>query len=139
MDPLLSELENMAGIAERTGVIEVTTTDIQRWRRLFGYTEVQAAKHIEEYRADLSRTGVTDVLWSDISGEKEAAGWDRESYEYSLSHKPVSLIKSKLMKGTFLVKVEDPLNLNNFLSASALSEMPQMSHGSCEDGTQDDA
>lgn len=57
---------------------------IARWKRLFGYTHMEAVHLISKQRDDLARERITGEHWDLIKGEKEAAGYDREAYEHSL-------------------------------------------------------
>ena len=57
---------------------------IFKWKRLFGYTHMEAVNLISQQRADLTRERITDAHWDLVRQEKEAAGYDREAYEHSL-------------------------------------------------------
>lgn len=57
----------------------------QRWQDLFDFTEEEAIKELSDWRADLGRTSIPLLVWKEISHEKESLGFDKESYEYSLS------------------------------------------------------
>jgi hypothetical protein len=84
---VLSVLESMASSAECSGFDHVTEDQVVRWQSLFGFSAIEARKKIEDWRADVFRASiVTDELWAEIAAEKTAAGWDPESYEYSLAH-----------------------------------------------------
>lgn len=136
---ILSVLEGMASNAEHVSSDEVTGEDVHRWSTLFGFSAVEAKDQIENYRADVFREGISNDLWADIAAEKEAAGWDREAYEYSLTH--LRYIKSSApraaSKGTFLVKMEGPLTLETICTSAQLSGMPPVSYGREDDGAED--
>ena len=92
MDPGWEEVERMAQAA----LSNTKTTDkypepetIARWKRLFGYSHVEAVNLISCQRGDVARERIPDDHWGLIKDEKEAAGYDREAYEHSLQLKDV--------------------------------------------------
>jgi hypothetical protein len=140
---LLMELEGMAIniSAEEEAVSE---TDAARWQNLFGYTRPEAVRHIEEYRADFSRRKAPDALWDGIKAGKEAQGYDREAYEYSLtrrcpahSHANPDTDHSGVReeKGTFIVQLSGPLNsADKIREAADMNEAPKVCVGTGESG-----
>ncbi|KAF2033231.1 hypothetical protein EK21DRAFT_86353 [Setomelanomma holmii] len=57
---------------------------IERWKKLFGYSHMEAVRLIGDQRGDVTRERITDDHWSLIKDKKEALGYDREAYEHSL-------------------------------------------------------
>ncbi|KAF1920590.1 hypothetical protein BDU57DRAFT_544270 [Ampelomyces quisqualis] len=57
---------------------------IERWKRLFGYSHMEAVRLIGDQRGDVTRDRITDSHWALIADEKEALGYDREADEHSL-------------------------------------------------------
>ncbi|KAL1601692.1 hypothetical protein SLS60_006607 [Paraconiothyrium brasiliense] len=55
---------------------------IERWKRLFGYSSVEAAKLITAQRQDVTRERITSKHWALVKDAEEAAGYDREAYEH---------------------------------------------------------
>ncbi|KAI9146815.1 hypothetical protein HJFPF1_13383 [Paramyrothecium foliicola] len=58
---------------------------IQRWQDLFSLTAEEAAKELHDWRADFGRASIPFLVWQEISQQKKSLGFDKESYEYSLS------------------------------------------------------
>ncbi|KIW88840.1 uncharacterized protein Z519_10324 [Cladophialophora bantiana CBS 173.52] len=78
----------------------VSEAEVARWQRLFGYAKAEAVRRIQEDRSDHSRTRISDELWTTVRIRKEAEGYDRDTYEYSL----------KKVLGTFIVQLTGPLD-----------------------------
>ncbi|MCJ1350181.1 MAG: hypothetical protein MMC33_000162 [Icmadophila ericetorum] len=80
------ELEQMAlnasGGSTATSDEAPSPAQAARWQKLFGYSLSDATDSLQEYRSDLTRTRVSDDHWDLVRGDKEAAGYDREAYEY---------------------------------------------------------
>ena len=85
------ELEKMALNASGSGSATGSSTlseeapspaQISRWQKLFGYSYSDAIDCLQEYRSDLTRPRVSDDHWDLVRADKEAAGYDREAYEY---------------------------------------------------------
>ena len=129
----------MVGNVERASTGHIAVQEATRWQQKFGFSESEARRAIEEYRADLSRVGISDPLWNEVAAGKEAEGWDRESYEYSLTHHHNSRphVRHQVQKGTFIVKLEGALNLEVINHILCLQRPPQVSHGHGEDGSQE--
>ncbi|OHF02543.1 hypothetical protein CORC01_02238 [Colletotrichum orchidophilum] len=108
----LDELESMAQFAvSQPGNVEPDCDDIKRWQSLFGsYSD--AAKKIQDQRSDLARVQVSEVHWEMVRAEKQAQGYDKESYEYScslpqrISHAVDKKTKKKQKLTTYLLKLE---------------------------------
>ncbi|KAJ4348123.1 uncharacterized protein N0V89_009495 [Didymosphaeria variabile] len=87
VDGLWDEAERMAqaaGAADAQIADEYPSPEtIERWKRLFGYSSVEAANLITAQRQDaVTRERITDEHWALIEGAEEAAGYDREAYEH---------------------------------------------------------
>ncbi|ORY12721.1 hypothetical protein BCR34DRAFT_563278 [Clohesyomyces aquaticus] len=82
------EAERMAQAMTCTDALKAadrpTTDEINRWMRLFKYDPIQAIDAISEQRQDLARDRISDDHWELVKDEKEAMGYDRETYEHSL-------------------------------------------------------
>ncbi|KAH6606088.1 oxidoreductase domain containing [Trichoderma cornu-damae] len=52
---------------------------------LFGLSSDEAVKAISDWRADFTRQPISQAAWLLVKGEKEAEGFNKESYHYSLS------------------------------------------------------
>lgn len=137
----LAELEAMVqnAIAEEQ-TLAVSSADAGRWQRLFDLTHSDAIKKIEEHRSDLSRVRVPDELWSAVASSKEAEGFDRAAYEYSLtippsrsSHSPDSHRTKQApvhSSGIFIIKLEGPLDTpQKVQEAARLNEAPSLEIG----------
>ncbi|KAL8685308.1 MAG: hypothetical protein Q9218_007848, partial [Villophora microphyllina] len=57
-------------------------TDIERWQTLFGYSSDEATERIKTQKANGSHVGLTNSQWDMIKSDKEAQGFDRDSYEH---------------------------------------------------------
>jgi sulfur relay (sulfurtransferase) DsrC/TusE family protein len=141
---LLTELEIMAFNA-----VDKPDTDakpenetIKRWQQLFQYTYAEATKHIKQHRVNLSRINVSNEHWEIVRHEKEAKGYDREAYEYSIT--PGKRIKKTLDAGlspghessTFLLKLEGPLETAvSVQKAAGLASAPAVVSGTGDAGT----
>jgi hypothetical protein len=108
MDVEWEELERMAMAASADDAQiadEYPSVDtIERWKRLFGYSHMEAVRLIGDQRGDgeyllpeplssftpntyrltVTRERISDSHWALIQDEKEASGYDREAYEHSL-------------------------------------------------------
>jgi len=142
---LLTELENMAfnAVDEPDTDAEPENETIKRWQQLFQYTYAEATKHINQHRANLSRTNVSNEHWEIVRHEKEAKGYDREAYEYSIA--PGKGIKKTLAAGlspshessTFLLKLEGPLETAvSVQKAAGLASAPAVLSGTGDAGNE---
>jgi hypothetical protein len=84
---LILELETMAA-----NVVDDPTSDPDsepdvstRWQPLFSYTLTEARERVKTHRSNLSLERVSDAHWDIVRSAREAEGYDREAYEYSLS------------------------------------------------------
>ncbi|KAF7505496.1 hypothetical protein GJ744_000743 [Endocarpon pusillum] len=114
---LLTELENMAANALDKLDTDSNCDDqsIQRWQQLFHYTQAEAIMRIKDHRGNFSRAKISDEHWEIVHLQKEAAGYDRESYEHSLNlataRKPFLTETSDTRKpSTYILKLEGPLS-----------------------------
>lgn len=76
---LSGELERIALNATDLTVdnADATSTDtIDRWQKLFNFTEEEARDHISSHRSNISRTRISDEHWQLVCDEKE--GHDKE-------------------------------------------------------------
>jgi hypothetical protein len=101
----------MATIAEQfpRPLGDIDTLTVQRWQRLFGFSEDAARSAIQNFRADISRRTIPDELWETIRKRKETAGFDKEAYEYYSSRAPTTSRPqptTAIERGTFLVKLD---------------------------------
>ena len=82
------ELERMALNAESCDLMETDAEpcndQIERWRKLFHYSEIDAIEKIKQQRLNLSRVTISDNHWDLVRERIEAEGFDRKSYEHSL-------------------------------------------------------
>lgn len=123
---LLDELESMAQFAADYDATpaEVDDTSIHRWQNLFSYTYSEAAKMIEEHRAGSGRNGVSDTHWELVRVDKEAQGYDKESYEHACrtlsKHQPrrQPLVTVNKAVSNYLLKMEGPLQSIDAIKAS---------------------
>lgn len=107
MAELLVELENMAANAAADPAdCEVELSSIRQWQRQFGLSHDQARTQIKQYRLDIGRRRLPDELWEATRARKEAEGFDRESYEYSLQQHNSRLLSTTTMQrpGDFLTQ-----------------------------------
>ncbi|KAH9895469.1 hypothetical protein F4778DRAFT_273656 [Xylariomycetidae sp. FL2044] len=136
---LLDELECMAQTAINQSELpdEPEYDDIKRWQFIFGLSFAQAHKEIQEHRADFSRPRVSDAHWEMVRVEKEAAGFDREMYEYSICGKAAKLLATRTTEQsqTYLLKLEGPMDdIEVVRVASQMKEVPPVYHGTDDDG-----
>ena len=111
---LLDELEIMARSATLSSSETPPFHDtIQRWCRLFDYTEHEARQKIEQHRADLFRETVSDAHWEMVRLQQNHH--DKESYEHSLSlarghaiTKPSPKSSELGSSSTYLYKLQEP-------------------------------
>lgn len=63
----------------------VSDADLQRWQNVFSFTRSEARKEIERWRGDFGRENLSIAAWEIIKDAKIKEGFDKESYEYSIS------------------------------------------------------
>jgi hypothetical protein len=116
----------------------VSTEDVTRWQRLFGFSEAGAIRYIEDYRNDISRLRISNDLWATVQMSKEAEGFDREAYEYSLMRRkalPSTRLPPQETSGTFIVKLAGPLDTTEKIKEAAdLTAAPVFATGTRESG-----
>src|SRR5579862_6120003 len=103
---LLTELESMAANI----VDELESETIEKWQRLFHYTQAEATEHIKNHRGNLSRVRISDEHWEIVRSEEETRGYDREAYEYFMNlgkiKKPLATRSSESREpSTFLLRL----------------------------------
>ncbi|KAL8727275.1 MAG: hypothetical protein Q9166_006156 [cf. Caloplaca sp. 2 TL-2023] len=132
---LLNELENLASEAVRYDE-KPTTEQVNRWQKLFGYTEAEALEQINAHRLDLNHRKISDEQWDLIQVDKEAEGYDREAYEHKLQLLIATGTQQPVISedtDTFIFKLGGPLqNLENL--KSAIGSQTRILEGSNEDG-----
>lgn len=116
----------------------------QRLQDLFGFTEEEAIKELNDWRADFGRTSIPLLAWQEISQEKKSMGFDKESYEYSLSPRwlsrqakpqktdasPFSSASEVQAETTYLVKLEGSIpNVTSLQQLAGLSTPPHVKVG----------
>lgn len=106
------------------------------WQKLFHLSHSEAFTLLEGYRQDLSRLRISDELWSAIRAEKEAEGYSREAYEYSLTKpREVGSAGDYDETGLYLVQVAGPISTPGIIQqAASLSQTPLIIQGLGEDG-----
>jgi hypothetical protein len=132
----LAELESMAGNV--VDDLQLSDATIRIWQRLFHLTSDEAAERIKNHRSNVSRLRVSDEHWEMVRPEREAAGYDREAYEYEIEiqRQPesfgisgISLIGAPSRR-VFLLKLEGPLNTPaKVQEAAGLSTLPTATKG----------
>jgi hypothetical protein len=145
---ILAALEDMAGNAD-LAFSSISPADIARWQNLFGFDASEAKHHIETYRDDVFHSKISDELWEMIASEKEAEGYDREAYEFSLSYTPTptspaaqqqqqQACPTKAETGTFLVHLDGVLDsAATIKEVAGMSETPALLKGVGEAGLSD--
>lgn len=147
-DYLLQQaLETLAGnaipIDPDSQPAEPMRTTIARWQHLFALSQDAAIDAIHAHRHNLTRPRISDEHWSIIRAEQEAAGYDREAYEYALELQkrrallPESLPAGEIGSGVaFLVELAGLLDTAEKVRVAAgLAEVPVVVKGrSVEEG-----
>ena len=144
------ELENMAlnAVYEHpsSSTSEAFASQITRWQRLFHFSHSDAVNHIEQLRIDLTRMRISDEHWEMVRSEREAQGYDRETYEYeihrgrtsfkpSISQKEVLGAPAARGHSTFLVKLEGPLPTpQKVQEVAGLATVPNVIKGTGDTG-----
>ena len=136
---ILGVLESMAGNVSSESDSTVSATDKARWQRLFGFSEAEATRQIQDYRSDYARARISDEIWATVQPSKEAEGFDREAYEYLLAHRQALPITARPpprdTSGTFIVHLTGPLSSAEVIKeAAALSSLPEIFTGTDESG-----
>ncbi|OCT52908.1 oxidoreductase domain containing protein [Cladophialophora carrionii] len=139
---VLAELESMASNISVASECDVSDADVARWQRLFGFTKIEAIRRIEDHRNDYTRARIPEELWITIRLTKEAEGFDRETYEYSLTHQRCSPRATHLFhyhhqdtSGTYILRLDGPLDTaQKVKTAAGLAELPSIAAGVGESG-----
>ncbi|KIW39798.1 uncharacterized protein PV06_08382 [Exophiala oligosperma] len=125
---ILAELESMAVNVATAAAEEETIpdVDVERWQKLFGFTISEARAALETYRRDLFRTKISDELWDTVGSDKQAEGYDREAYEYSLTRPRRHDSSGRYdEKGSYIVQLTGPLHSPEILQrAATLNRVP---------------
>jgi sulfur relay (sulfurtransferase) DsrC/TusE family protein len=141
---LLAELENMASTLLTSQILMLKPKlKPLKGSNSFSSIYAEATKHIKQHRANLSRTNVSNEHWEIVRHEKEAKGFNREAYEYSIT--PGKRIKKTLAAGlspshessTFLLKLEGPLETAvSVQKAAGLASAPAVLSGTGDAGNE---
>ena len=137
---LHQELEALAGNAynpdtNNQQTLEPISTTIKRWVDLFDFSPDEAIDCIQAYRNNLTRLRISDAHWDIIRAEKEAAGYDREAYEYELElEKRKAALPGLVPAGSgsvkFLVELGGPLDsVHKLQQAAGIGEPPEVVSG----------
>ncbi|KAI1737151.1 hypothetical protein F4680DRAFT_460673 [Xylaria scruposa] len=135
----LNELESMAQATAQQSQQpdEPDDGDVKRWQSLFGLSHPQALKEIRDHRSDLSRPRVFESHWEMVRSEKEAEGFDKETYEYfsrMKTSKPSAGLTT-IQNRTYLLKLESLMeSLEMVKLAANLKEDPPVYFGTDDDG-----
>ncbi|KAK5938798.1 hypothetical protein PMZ80_008990 [Knufia obscura] len=138
---ILGALEAMVdAVGNDPALIDTSEFDIKRWQQLFNLSATDARAAIEAYRNDMSRTVITDDHWSLISEAKEAEGFDKEAYAYSLEKQKQPTTASRennvsRSRGTYIVQADGRVSSPGVVqSILGLSHAPDMCSGQGEHG-----
>ena len=121
------ELERLArNTANIDEAITISTSDIERWVQLFGYTAGEALSKLEQQRNDFIRIQVSDAHWDIVRIKVEAEGHDRTSYEHELSfpgrRKSIVMLSSlsgKVARAEYLLRLDEPLSSTEIVARAA--------------------
>ena len=95
---------------------------------------------ISTHRNDVTRSRISDEHWELVREEREAAGYDREAYEHSLSLKDVLHSQSTVVhdedgKKWFVFRLGGVLDsAEKVMEISGLKELPKVTSGENERG-----
>lgn len=138
------EVERMAQAADAADAVQAeeypTDNQIARWRKLFKYTEHEAAMLIRAQRSDVTRTRITDEHWELVREEREAAGHDRETYEHEQQLRNVLRSQSAIIPSAsgdpmFVIRLGGLLSTaEKVKEVAGLEEMPKVVNGMSEMG-----
>lgn len=85
---LMEELEGMAGavdsVAPNEQHDEAWENEIKRFQDRFHYSYSEARDVIIRHHANQSRKRISDAHWKMVREQKEAEGYDRDTYEYTV-------------------------------------------------------
>jgi hypothetical protein len=122
--------------------IHVSDGDSSRWQKLFNLTNAEAVKEIQDFRSDYTRSSISCAVWKDIRDSKTAEGFDKESYEYSLSPRWIAragkskqAVSAESSNSTYLLKLDGLLdNVTVVQKLAELPDVPVVRNGQGDDG-----
>ena len=134
------ELEALAGNAFNPDLDhtkpEPMSDTIARWEKLFKLSRDEATVRIMDHRNNLTRSRISDDHWDLVYHEKEAEGYDRETYEYELNLQRKKAALSDLLPAlegsrvTYLVELDGPLDSPEKVQRAAeINEVPLVVSG----------
>lgn len=135
---LQQALEALAGNASTptTSPNEPMSATLSRWQRLFNLSADDAIDRIQAHRNNLTRPRVSDAHWDMIRAEQEAAGYDREAYEYELERQQRRAALADAVPAVegsgvaFLVELSEPLESAEVVRRVAgMAEVPAVVSG----------
>ncbi len=65
--------------------IYISAADLERWQALFSFAADEAAIEIRSWRADYARATIPPEAWEAAGKMPAQAGFDKETYEYSIT------------------------------------------------------
>ena len=83
----MDELNRLADNAESLESTALTSTEVERWKTLFSYSDAEASLIIKMQLADVTQERIPDGHWELIRENVEAAGHSRLSWEHLLQMK----------------------------------------------------
>jgi len=83
----MDELNRLADNAESLESTTFNTTEVERWKILFSYTDAEASLTIKMQLADVTQERIPDGHWELIREDVEGAGHSRLSWEHLLQMK----------------------------------------------------
>ena len=138
---VLDELEAMFATASymlRCGDQREDDKAVQRWQHLFGYSNTEARRRLEEQRHDLTAL-VPAASWETVQEHQEALGHDRESYSHwiQLPCSTVTPVGSNTSKRDrrreYLFKLDGPLAFpDQIRDIAGLLVLPKIYEGASE-------
>lgn len=139
---LQQELEALAGNAytapSNNGAEPISTT-LTRWQHLFALSPNEAIARLQAHRNNLTRPRISAAHWEMLRAEKEAAGYDREAYEYELELQrrkaalPDAVPSAEGSGVTYLVELTGSLETaEEVRQAAGMAEMPDVVRGAWE-------
>ncbi|CZR63731.1 uncharacterized protein PAC_13628 [Phialocephala subalpina] len=97
---LLEELNRMAANVGKLNNAGTDEENVERWVQLFKYDYLEAYQLLKAQREDVTREPISDEHWNLVRADREAAGYDREAYEHSLTLKDVLQSQSTVFHDT---------------------------------------
>ncbi|KAE9370775.1 hypothetical protein N431DRAFT_484923 [Stipitochalara longipes BDJ] len=96
----IDELNRLANNAESLESTTLTTTEVERWKTLFSYTDAEASLFIKMKLADVMQECMPDGHWELIRAGVEAVGHSRLSREHLLQMKDMMKANSTMLIDT---------------------------------------